>query len=52
MSAINLLLSWFQTPAPGEDSRLQRLDGIKGHEPSMSDPRARVFAGRKKAAAA
>jgi hypothetical protein len=52
MSAVNLLLSWFQTSAPVEDPRFRRLEGIKGLDEAPFDPRARVFAGRKKPAAA
>jgi hypothetical protein len=48
MSAVRLLLSWFQPSTPVEDSLLQRLDGIKVHDQPMSEPRVRVFAERKR----
>jgi hypothetical protein len=48
MSAVNLLLSWFQASSLVEDSRLRRLDGIKGHCLTMSEPTVRVFSGRKR----
>jgi hypothetical protein len=48
MSAINLLLSWFQPASPAEDSRLRRLEGIRVPDMAMPEPRVRVFSGRKR----
>jgi hypothetical protein len=47
MSAVTVLLFWFRTSLNVEDSRLQRMEGIKGHRLARTAPTVRVFSGRK-----